>query len=132
MPRHYASGTDRYERRIDLTLTDEMVQQALKRLREEESIVQAELDDLGFTADGKVDVHFDEGFADAAQTTSERARVLSLADGLRQRLDDVQAAIHRVDAGTYGKCERCGKEIAPERLEAIPAARLCIKCASKR
>ncbi len=115
-----------------LALTDEMVQQALRRLKEEESIVQAELDDLGFTSDGKVDVHFDEGFADAAQTTSERARVLSLADGLKQRLDDVQAAIHRVEAGTYGKCERCGKDIAPERLEAVPAARLCIKCASKR
>lgn len=109
-----------------------MVQQALERLREEESIVQAELDDLGFTSDGKVDVHFDEGFADAAQTTSERARVLSLADGLRQRLEDLQAAIHRVEAGTYGKCERCGQDIAPERLEAVPAARLCIRCASKR
>jgi DnaK suppressor protein len=115
-----------------LALTDEMVQQALERLREEESIVQAELDDLGFTSDGKVDVHFDEGFADAAQTTSERARVLSLADGLKQRLDDLQAAIHRVEAGTYGKCERCGQDIAPERLEAVPAARLCIRCANKR
>jgi RNA polymerase-binding transcription factor DksA len=115
-----------------LALTDEMVQQALQRLKEEEGIVQAELDDLGFTSDGKVDVHFDEGFADAAQTTSERARVLSLADGLKQRLDDLQAAIHRVEAGTYGKCERCGQDIAPERLEAVPAARLCIRCANKK
>jgi DnaK suppressor protein len=121
-----------YERRLHLALTDETIQQALERLKEEESIVQAELDDLGFTSDGKVDVHFDEGFADAAQTTSERARVLSLADGLKQRLDDVQAAIHRVEAGTYGKCERCGQDIAPERLEAVPAARLCFRCASKR
>ena len=115
-----------------MALTDEMVQQALQRLKEEEGIVQAELDDLGFTSDGKVDVHFDEGFADAAQTTSERARVLSLADGLKQRLDDLQAAIHRVEAGTYGKCERCGQDIAPERLEAVPAARLCIRCANKK
>ena len=115
-----------------MALTDEMVQQALERLKEEEGIVQAELDDLGFTSDGKVDVHFDEGFADAAQTTSERARVLSLADGLKQRLDDLQAAIHRVEAGTYGKCERCGQDIAPERLEAVPAARMCIRCANKK
>ena len=58
--------------------------------------------------------------------------MLSLADGLKQRLDDVQAALHRMEAGTYGKCERCGKEIAPERLEAIPAARLCMACKSKK
>lgn len=94
-------------------------------------MVEAELADLGFAANGKVDVHFDEGFADAAQTTSERARVLSFAEGLRQRLDEVQSALHRIDAGTYGKCESCGNEIPPERLEAIPAASLCISCKQK-
>ena len=120
------------ERQIELELTAERLRESLKLLKEEESVVQAELDDLGFTSDGKVDVHFDEGFADAAQTTSERARVLSLADGLKQRLDDVQAALHRIESGTYGKCERCGKDIAPERLEAIPAARLCMPCKSKK
>ncbi len=107
------------------------LQVAQKKLREEEAIVRAELADLGFTADGKVDIHLDEGFADAAQTTSERARVLSLAEGLQQRLEDVQAALGRIDKGTYGKCEACGKDIPPERLEAIPAASLCIVCKSK-
>jgi len=104
---------------------------AQKRLREEEATVLAELADLGFTADGKVDIHLDEGFADAAQTTSERARVLSLAEGLQQRLEDVQAALGRIDKGTYGKCEACGKDIPAERLEAIPAASLCVACKSK-
>lgn len=104
---------------------------AKKKLLEEEAIVHAELADLGFTEDGKVDIHLDEGFADAAQTTSERARVLSLAEGLQQRLEDVQAALVRIEAGTYGKCEGCGKNIPAERLEAIPAAKLCITCKSK-
>lgn len=100
-------------------------------MKDEESVVQAELADLGFAEDGKVDIHLDEGFADAAQTTSERARVLSFADGLRQRLEEVQGAILRVDSGTYGKCESCGNDIPPERLEAIPAASLCISCKQK-
>ncbi len=67
----------------------------------------------------------------AAQTTSERARVLSLAEGLQQRLEDVQAALTRIEKGTYGKCEGCGNNIPPERLEAIPAAKLCMTCKSK-
>jgi RNA polymerase-binding transcription factor DksA len=37
-----------------------------------------------------------------------------------------------VDRGSYGQCERCGKEIGPERLEAVPTARLCISCAQKK
>ena len=112
-------------------MLQEELQVAQKRLREEEATVLAELADLGFTADGKVDIHLDEGFADAAQTTSERARVLSLAEGLQQRLEDVQAALGRIDKGTYGKCEACGKDIPAERLEAIPAASLCVACKSK-
>lgn len=114
-----------------MSLRNEDVQVAVKKLEEEHRIVLAELADLGFASDGTVEVHFDEGFADAAQTTSERARVLSLAEGLRQRLEDLEAALARVAKGTYGRCERCGKDIAAERLEAIPAARLCISCKQK-
>lgn len=112
-------------------LSSDQLQDVLKHLKEEESIVQAELVDLGFASDGKVDIHLDEGFADAAQTTSERARVLSFADGLNQRLEEVQAALQRIEDGTYGKCESCGNKIPPERLEAIPAASLCISCKQK-
>ncbi len=114
------------------TLLEEDLQVARKNLQEEQAIVLAELADLGFTADGKVDIHLDEGFADAAQTTSERARVISLAEGLQERLENVQDALARIEKGTYGLCERCGKEIAPERLEAIPSAKLCMACKSKK
>jgi DnaK suppressor protein len=106
----------------------DFLESALKRLTEEDRAVKEELADLGFGTDGQVDVNFDEGFADAAQTTSERAKILSLAEGLRQRLDDLHAALQRVERGTYGTCESCGQPIGPERLEAIPTARLCISC----
>jgi DnaK suppressor protein len=114
-----------------VAVSKDFLESALKRLTEEDRAVTEELADLGFGSDGHVDVTFDEGFADAAQTTSERAKILSLAEGLRQRLDELHAALHRVERGTYGICESCGKLIAPERLEAIPTARLCISCKQK-
>ena len=101
---------------------------AEQRLQDELELITKELADLGVTPDGVVEVSFDEGFADAAQTTSERSNVLSIAEGLRTRLEDVQNALARLEKGNYGQCERCGKEINPERLEAIPTARLCISC----
>ncbi|MGH2768006.1 MAG: TraR/DksA family transcriptional regulator [Actinomycetota bacterium] len=105
---------------------------ARRRLQEELVEVERELEDLGSDPDGTVRVVFDEGFADAAQTTSERAKVLSLIETLRQRLQDLRAAQLRIERGTYGRCERCGQEIGPERLDAIPAVRLCISCAQRR
>jgi RNA polymerase-binding protein DksA len=44
-------------------------------------------------------------------------------------LTEVAAALERIDAGTFGRCETCGKKIAKPRLEAAPYARLCIRCA---
>ncbi len=46
----------------------------------------------------------------------------------RDALDRVRDAIARLDAGTYGVCTRCGAEIPAARLEAVPAASLCIQC----
>ena len=115
-----------------MPLSSDAVQAAEKHLRQDLRSVEKELTDLGATSDGGVKVLLDEGFADAAQTTSERAQVLSLVDGLRQRLEDLLAALQRIENGTYGRCVQCGRDIAPERLEAIPAAPLCIKCKQRR
>jgi RNA polymerase-binding transcription factor len=60
----------------------------------------------------------------------ERAQAAALLEQARARLEDVDAAVVRLNAGTYGICERCEQPIAPERLEARPAARTCISCAS--
>lgn len=115
-----------------MALSKDFLEAARSKLTEEERAVREELTDLGFGTEGQVDVTFDEGFADAAQTTSERARILSIAEGLRQRLEDIRGAMARIERGTYGTCEGCGKPIAPERLEAIPTARLCISCKQKQ
>jgi RNA polymerase-binding transcription factor DksA len=49
----------------------------------------------------------------------------------RHHLAELDAAVERVDAGTYGVCERCGGLIGDARLDALPAARTCIECAAR-
>ena len=57
----------------------------------------------------------------------ERAQAQALLNAARHDLDEIDAALGRVADDTYGHCERCGEPIAPERLEARPAARRCIR-----
>ena len=115
-----------------------MDQQTADRLRErletERGEVRRQLDDLGARrdAEGIEDPELDEGFADAGQAAAERANLLTLVRSLRDTLHDVEQALARMDSGTYGLCERCGQPIGDERLEALPAARLCMNCKRQR
>ncbi|GAC1363963.1 MAG: hypothetical protein NVSMB32_06020 [Actinomycetota bacterium] len=115
-----------------MTLTEESVAAARERLEAELAEIGRELGELGAGIDGSMEVSLDEGFADAAQATSERANVLSLVEGLQHRLQDVHSALGRMDRGVYGACESCEREIPAERLEAVPTARLCMACAQRR
>ena len=78
------------------------------------------------------DDSFDEGFADTSQVTAERGEIEALTSSLTESLHDLDDALAKLDAGTYGQCEQCGGEIGAARLEAMPAARLCITCASTK
>jgi RNA polymerase-binding protein DksA len=66
--------------------------------------------------------------AAAASHVFEQQRDIALRDKARVQLEAVEAAIARLDAGTYGRCTNCGRPIAAERLEAIPWAEHCIDC----
>jgi RNA polymerase-binding protein DksA len=66
--------------------------------------------------------------AAAASQVFEQQRDLALRDRNQQQLEAIDAALARLDAGTYGTCVRCGKPIAPGRLEALPWAAHCIDC----
>lgn len=74
------------------------------------------------------EVSFDEESADAGTFTFERERDLSLGNNIRDLLEKVVAALKRMDAGTYGECERCGRPIDKARLRALPYSVLCIDC----
>jgi DnaK suppressor protein len=58
--------------------------------------------------------------------------VNALAGKLVDTLQEIDDALQKLNDGTYGRCESCGNAITEARLEAMPAARLCITCASKR
>lgn len=102
-------------------------------LDQERDDVRRQLEEHGADPDAASfdGMDFDFGFADSAQSTAERNRVLAVVEGLRERLSDIDAALGKLEKGTYGRCERCGEPIAPERLEALPHARLCASCKSK-
>jgi DnaK suppressor protein len=68
--------------------------------------------------------------AAAASQVFDQQRDLALRDRAKQHLAQVDAALARVDDGTFGRCTRCGRAIAVERLEALPWAAHCIDCQS--
>ena len=72
------------------------------------------------------DEHDPEGSTLSAQWSHARG----IAESLRARLEETDAAVDRLEHGVYGTCVRCGRPIAPGRLDARPSAELCIECAS--
>ena len=69
--------------------------------------------------------------AETGTATFERERTMSLARNARQTIVQIERALARMDAGTYGLCINCGEPIAVERLEAIPQAVDCLDCRRK-
>ncbi len=114
---------------------DQQTTNALReRLTGDHKELRRQLQDFGarHDADGIEDPLLDEGFADAGQATAERVNLLTLVKSLRDTLREVEAALGRMDGGTYGLCQKCGRPIPEERLEALPATRLCISCKRAR
>jgi len=99
-------------------------------LEEERKGLRAQLAELGFGENGGLD--YDQNFADSSQVTAERGEAEALAKSLQETLSEVEHALDKFEAGSYGTCENCGQPISPARFEAKPAARHCINCASKR
>ena len=77
------------------------------------------------------DTQFDEESGEGDTLNVERERDLALSASANQAVEDIDRALRRMDAGTFGVCERCGKKIAVARLEALPFAALCIECKSR-
>jgi DnaK suppressor protein len=97
-------------------------------LIEERQDLQSKLDELGAGDSG---LTYDSNFADSSQVTAERSEASNLVNSLKETLDDVEHALGKLEEGTYGKCEVCGNDISPARLEAMPATRYCIEHATK-
>lgn len=74
---------------------------------------------------------YDQHPADQATETFERERDLAMEDTEQVVLRESEVALKKIDDGTYGTCERCGKMISAARLEAIPYTPYCIDCAER-
>lgn len=116
--------TDRYRRLLE----DERsrLTEAVRYLHEENpGSLEDELGEIGGRG-------IDNHLGDMASATFDRELDEGLEEGAQQTLREIDAALGRLDDGTYGVCEACGKPIAPERLQAIPWARLCIDDQKRR
>ena len=69
----------------------------------------------------------DQHPADMGTETFEREKSQAIVDSAEARLRDIEDAFHRLETGTYGRCETCDQPIGDERLEARPAARYCLE-----
>jgi DnaK suppressor protein len=67
-----------------------------------------------------------------ATETLELEKRLALENRIRQELAGIEHALQKFEEGTYGLCDSCGKPIAPERLEALPQASLCVDCKAQQ
>ncbi|MET8230625.1 TraR/DksA C4-type zinc finger protein [Micromonospora sp. NPDC005298] len=74
----------------------------------------------------------DEHDPEGSTIAFERAQLSAVLDATRRRLAELDVALSRVDAGSYGVCERCSRPIPAERLAARPSARTCVACAGRR
>lgn len=83
----------------------------------------------GDTEDGELSsAAGDQHLADHAGEMVDREVDESLEENAGQIVHEIDRALERIEAGTYGTCERCGAEIPEERLEAVPYATLCVGC----
>jgi RNA polymerase-binding transcription factor DksA len=74
------------------------------------------------------DMADEDGFGEGDTLSVERDRLLVVAGDAQARVAEIDAALGRVDAGTYGICDSCHSPIPEARLEAVPEATLCVSC----
>jgi DnaK suppressor protein len=73
-----------------------------------------------------------QDMADDAANTYARQMLLGMSERERRNLRDIDAALDRIDEGTYGICEECQEPIGEARLKALPYATLCVDCKADR
>jgi RNA polymerase-binding transcription factor DksA len=113
-------------------MDSDLARQRLADERERLDGVKSTFDDEHLTDQSESDSSselssYDQHQADMGTETFEREKDLSILEQVEAELADVEHALRRLDDGTYGTCEVCGKVIPDERLEAMPAARLCLE-----
>jgi RNA polymerase-binding transcription factor DksA len=114
-------------------LTKPEIEELRARLEEERVELDTQLitivEDTFATAQSDLsgDIGLDDEPADAGTATFEREKDLSIENNVRDLLQKIERALRRMDEGTYGVCDICGKPIEKARIKALPYVDLCIK-----
>ncbi len=108
----------------------EAFKKALLAERERLSREVADLDaDLSESLeDSSEESPYDQHMAETAAVTLDREIDLTLEENARAVISQIDRALHKLETGTYGVCDKCGKAIGEERLNIAPFATLCIDC----
>lgn len=117
-----AVDTDRFRER--LLVERQRVLDAIENIHTENpGSIGEETEELGFQ---------DNHPGDIATATFDREMASTLEENSTHFLAEIEAALGRIEDGTFGVCQRCGNPIAEDRLEALPWATLCIDCKRKQ
>jgi DnaK suppressor protein len=113
-------------------MDNDLVRRRLEEERERLETVKTNFDEEGVIGESQEDSlselsSVDQHQADVGTETFEREKDFSILERVEAELADVAHALERLDDGTYGTCEACGKPIGEARLEALPAARFCVE-----
>ena len=108
--------------------------EGIKNLKKQRERIMDELSRLAETDNTVVDRREGSPFGkreeEADEVTGMEKR-LAMEKHLADTLEEINRALDKFKAGTYGICDNCGKQIEPARLEALPQANLCLSCKSK-
>ncbi len=121
---------------LDSLSDEEFFERQRSLLASERAAYEAQAAALKAEADSLVqeaepgDIQFDEESGEGGTTTIDRERDLALSAQARAAVEEVDAALAKIDAGIYGICERCKQPIVRARLVALPHAKLCVRCKS--
>lgn len=114
-------------------LDDKTISELRERLEEdltrlEAAVAQLDKHEREAQSEASGENVYRDHMADQGSATFEREMDMTFEENERDLLRDVRAALARIEAATYGTCERCGADIPAARLEAVPTANLCITC----
>ncbi|CAN5718491.1 hypothetical protein BH20ACT23_BH20ACT23_28030 [soil metagenome] len=102
------------------------------RLTTQKADLEGELERMAAPPEEAGNISFGKRVGEGTSMAVDRLVQVEAYDQLRALLADVTRALDKFDEGSYGVCDRCGVEIPPERLEILPWAVLCVRCAEHR
>jgi DnaK suppressor protein len=116
-----------------MTKTDLMLQrERLLALRARLQDDTTQMEDNALNKDHNMTTSIPTDMEELGSDNADQELTLSLLGSEKDALDQIEAAIERIENGSYGDCETCGAKIPKSRLEAIPYASQCVRCASQR